>query len=331
MSHDIGPIVPPRLAIEDPSGLRRRLTALLQASPGPTVCIPGPDGTDAMLSGSAMTQLGLERARALACAWVRRGAVLPAPARGAARVVDLIATVLGEFTYWPVDDATPLLDGPTIADPTAPLVWRPAGATPAPFDGAGARTGDDAPVVVPYRLPRAVREALAPAGAHVRLLVGGAGAAHPPFAVNAQTVARLGSTLRRGLGLPRQSLRLCAAPATGAAAVLLDLLPGLAARQVLVLAPDEGWSPDALVRAIARYRPDSLTLTVAQAQALLATPITTDAVHALGRARMLIADERPVPMAVRRTVALCAGRLDIAYILAECGDAVLVRDWKPRR
>ncbi len=327
MSHDIGPIVPPRLAIEDPSGLRRRLTALLQASPGPTVCIPGPDGTDAMLSGSAMLQLGLERARALAAAGMRRGDVLAAPARGAARVVDLIATVLGEFTYWPVDDATPVLDGPTIADPTAPLVWRPAAAPAAPFDGAT----DEAPVVVPYRLPRAVLEALAPAGAHVRLLVGGAGAAHPPFAVNAQTVARLGSTLRRGLGLPRQSLRLCAAPATGAAAVLLDLLPGLAARQVLVLAPDAGWSPDALVRAIARYRPDSITLTAAQAQTLLATPITADAVHALGRARVLIADERPVPMAVRRTFALCAGRLDVAYVLAECGDAVLVRDWKPRR
>ncbi len=331
MSHDIGPIVPPRLAIEDPSGLRRRLTALLQSSPGPTVCIPGPDGTDAMLSGSAMLQLGIDRARALAAAGMRRGDILAAPPHGAARVIDLIATVLGEFTYWPVADAAPVLDGPTIADPTAPLVWRPAAAAPGPFDAQGDGPVDDAPVVVPYRLPRTVHAALEPAGPHVRLLVDGGWFGALPFAVNAQTVARLGSTLRRGLGLPRQSLRLCAAPPTSAAALLLDLLPGLAARQVLVLPPDDGWTADGLVRALARYRPDSVTLAVAQAQALLATPITADAVHALGDARILIADPRPVPMTVRRTFALCAGRLDIAYILPECGDAVLVRDWKPRR
>jgi hypothetical protein len=322
MSHDPGPSALNRLASEDPSGLRRRLTALLQASPGPTVCLPGPDGTDAMLSGSAMLQLGLERARALAAAGMRRGDVLASPPRGAARVIDLVAALLGEFTYWPVEDASPWLDGETVADPAAPLVWRPVVVRDA------ARATDEA-AVVPYRLPRAILDALAPAGPHVRLLVQVTPGA-TPFAVNAQTVARLGSTLRRGLGLPRQSLRLCATPAESGAALLLDLLPGLAARQVLVLAPDGGWSATGLVDALARYRPHSVTLTVAQARALLATPITTDAVRALAATRVLLADVSPVPQPVRRTFMLCTARLDVGYVLAECGDAILVRDGRPR-
>lgn len=322
MSHDIGPSAPNRLTSEDPSGLRRRLTALLQASPGPTACFPGPDGADAMLSGSAMLQLGLERARALSAAGMRRGDVLASPPHGTARIVDLVAALLGEFTYWPVADASPWLEGETIADPAAPLVWRPVAA------GDALGTSDDV-AAVPYRLPRTILDALAPAGPHVRLLVQATPGA-TPFAVNAQTLARLGSTLRRGLGLPRQSLRLCAAPAESAAALLLDLLPALAARQVLVLAPDGGWSATGLVDALARYRPHSVTLTVAQARTLLATPITTDAVRALSRTRLLLADVAPVPQPVRRTFTLCTARVDVGYVLAECGDAILVRDGRPR-
>lgn len=315
MSHDPGQSAPNRLASEDPSGLRRRLAALLQASPGPTVCLAGADGADAMLSGSAMLQLGLERARALAAAGMRRGDVLASAPHGIARVIDLVAALLGEFAWWPVADATPLLDGETVTDATGPLVWRPV-----------ASPGDDpdAPVALPHRLPRALRDALAPAGPHVRALVEAAPDG-VPFAVNAQTLARLGSTLRRGLGLPRQSVRLCAAPATGAVALLLDVLPALAARQVLVLPPDGGWTSEGLVAAIARYRPDSLTLTVAQARALLATPITPDAVRALAHVRLLVADVVPVPQVVRRTFALCTARLDVGYVLPECGDAILVR------
>ncbi|MCU0627802.1 MAG: hypothetical protein MUF21_15210 [Gemmatimonadaceae bacterium] len=113
-------------------------------------------------------------------------------------------------------------------------------------------------------------------------------------------------------------------------ALLLDLLPGLAARQVLVLPPEDGWTSDGLVRALARYRPDSISITVAQARTLLGTPITHDAVQALGRARVLLADTIPVPLTVRRTFLLCSARVDVGYVLPECGDAVLVRERRVR-
>ena len=145
-----------------------------------------------------------------------------------------------------------------------------------------------------------------------------------PFAINSQTIARVGTTLHRKLGIRRQSVRYCAAPAESAAGVLLDLLPGIAARQVMVVPNELMPSSVTIVRAISRYHPDTVTLTVAQADALVGTPMDSTAAQALRQTHLVIADTHPVPLALRQRLLELVRRLDIAYLLPEAGDVYLL-------
>ncbi|MDZ7630015.1 MAG: hypothetical protein U5K74_01340 [Gemmatimonadaceae bacterium] len=311
-----------RLSPADPSGLQRRLTAILQASPAPTACAARSreDGGDLMVAGTALLDLVRRRVSALQRAGMRRGDVLASDATGVSRVIDALAAIIGGLTYWPCSDHRRIAAGPLVTDSGAALVWRPN-----PLVGVGLSPGlpHEPPAALPMRLSVQLRDAMQPAGPHVRVLVD----SHPdtvPFAVNAQTIARLGSTLRRRLGIKRQSVRYCAAPAESAAGVLLDLLPGIAARQVMVMPGELTPTSTTIVRAIGRYHPDSLTLTLDQAQALLETPMDEVTLHALLQCSVLIADTRPVATHVRRTLRAIVARLDVAYILPEAGDCVVV-------
>jgi hypothetical protein len=176
---------------------------------------------------------------------------------------------------------------------------------------------------MPMRLSVQLRDVMTPAGAQVRVLADG-GLDLPPFAINTQTIGRLGSTIRRKLGLKRQSVRYCAAPAESAVGILLDLLPGIAARQVMVLPNELTPSSTTIVRAIGRYHPDSLTLTLSQARALVETPIDEPTLKALAQTQVLIADSNPVPTPLRTQLSAMVARLDVAYILPEAGDAYLI-------
>jgi hypothetical protein len=311
-----------RLAAHDPSGLQRRLTAILQASPAPTVCVARTreDGGDVMVAGSSLLELVRQRIAALQRAGMRRADVLASDATGVSRVVDSLAAILGGFVYWPCTDHRRLAEGPLVSDSGAPLIWRPN-----PLVSVGLSPGlpHEPPAAMPMRLSVQLRDIILPAGPQARALAEGTDSPLP-FAINAQTIGRLGSTLRRRLGIRRQSVRYCAAPMQSAAGLLLDILPGIAARQVMVLANEVQPSSTTIVRAIARYHPDSLTLTLGQAKALVETPIDANTLRALQQVALLIADTHPVPLALREHLRPMVSRLDIAYILPEAGDAFLV-------
>jgi hypothetical protein len=311
-----------RLSPKDPSGLQRRLIAILQSSPAPTICVAGvaAEGGDLMVAGPSLLDLVRYRVNALQRAGMRRGDALASDAVGASRVVDVLAAILGGFVYWPCIDHRRIAEGPLVVDSGAPLIWRPnplVGVTIAP------NLPHEPPAALPMRLSVQLRDAMLPAGPQIRLLLDGSGAT-PPFAVNAQTIARLGSTLRRKLGLTRQSVRYCAAPVQSSAGVLLDLLPGIAARQVMVIPDELTPSSTTIVRAIGRYHPDALTITLEQARALAETPIDEETQHAMRDLCLLIADTHPIPHALRSHFAPLVKRLDVAYILPEAGDAVLL-------
>lgn len=311
-----------RLSPNDPSGLERRLTAILQASPAPTVCVARSrsDGGDLLVAGTALLEHARHRVATLQRAGMRRGDVLASDAVGVGRVIDALATIIGGFTYWPCSDARRHIEVPLVSDSGAPLVWRPN-----PLVGVGPVPGmpHEPPAALPMRLSVQLQDAMSPAGLQVRALVG-SGTDRTPFAINAQTIGRLGSTLRQKLGIRRQSVRYCAAPTESAAGVLLDLLPGIAARQVMVVPNEPTPSSATIVRALSRYRPDFLTLTLAQAQALMETPMDDAVQQALRKVALLIADAHPVPMALRMRLTPLVKRLDIAYILTESGDAYLL-------
>ena len=311
-----------RLSPNDPSGLQRRLIGILQSSPAPTICVARGtnDGGDLMVAGPSLLDLIRFRVTALQRAGMRRGDALASDAVGASRVVDALAAILGGFVYWPCSDHRRIAEGPLVADSGSPLIWRPN-----PLVGVSLSQGlpHEPPAALPMRLSMQLRDAMVPAGPQIRLLVDGSATA-PPFAVNAQTIGRLGSTLRRRLGITRQSVRYCAAPAQSSAGVLLDLLPGIAARQVMVIPDELAPSSTTIVRAIARYHPDSLTLTLDQAVALVETPLDDATLHAMKQVQLLIADTRPIPLALRTHLRALVLRLDIAYLLPEAGDAVLV-------
>ena len=311
-----------RLTPNDPSGLQRRLTAILQTSPAPTVCVARTreDGGDLMVAGSSLLELVRLRVTALQRAGMRRGDVLASDATGVSRVIDALASILGGFVYWPCSDQRRLSDGPLVSDSSAPLIWRPN-----PLVGVGLSPGlpHEPPAAMPMRLSLQLRDVMAPAGPQVRMLADGCSEV-PPFAINAQTIGRLGSTLRRKLGIKRQSVRYCAAPAQSAVGILLDLLPGIAARQVVVLPGELTPSSTTIARAIARYHPDSLTLTLDQATALAETPMD-DATHAaLTHTHLLIADTKPIPVSLRARYREWVARLDVAYVLPEAGDAFVI-------
>lgn len=311
-----------RLSPNDPSGLQRRLTAILQASPAPTVCVARSreEGGDLMVAGASLLEQVRQRVGALQRAGMRRGDVLASNAVGVGRVVDALAAMLGGFIYWPCDDHRRIVSGPLVSDSGASLVWRPN-----PLVDAGNTTAmpHEPPAALPMRLSVQLRDLMRPAGPQIRLLVDGTGSV-APFAVNAQTIGRLGSTLRRRLGLKRQSVRYCAAPAQSAVGVLFDLLPGIVARQVMVVPSEPSPSSTTIMRAIGRYHPDGLTLTLEQAKALAETPIDAPTLRALRQCQVLIADTHPVPTALRVRFSEWVARLDIAYILPEAGDAFLV-------
>ncbi len=311
-----------RLSPNDPSGLQRRLTAILQASPAPTICVARSreDGGDLMVAGGSLLELVRHRVNALQRAGMRRGDAIASDAVGVSRVVDALAAIIGGLVYWPCSDHRRIAEGPLVTDSGAALVWRPN-----PLVGVGLSPGlpHEPPAALPMRLSVQLRDVMLPAGPQVRVLVDG-GSDNPPFAINAQTIGRLGSTLRRKLGIKRQSVRYCAAPAQSAAGVLLDLLPGIAARQVMVVPSELNPSSTTIVRAISRYHPDSLTLTLDQARALAETPIDGATLHALRQTQLLIADTRPIPLALRTHLKEWVGRLDIAYTLPESGDASLL-------
>ena len=311
-----------RLTPNDPSGLQRRLTAILQTSPAPTVCVARTreDGGDLMVAGSSLLELVRLRVTALQRAGMRRGDVLASDATGVSRVIDALASILGGFVYWPCSDQRRLSDGPLVSDSSAPLIWRPN-----PLVGVGLSPGlpHEPPAAMPMRLSLQLRDVMAPAGPQVRMLADGCSEV-PPFAINAQTIGRLGSTLRRKLGIKRQSVRYCAAPAQSAVGILLDLLPGIAARQVVVVPGELTPSSTTIARAIARYHPDSLTLTLDQATALAETPMD-DATHtALKHTYVLIADTKPIPVSLRERYGEWVARLDVAYVLPEAGDAFVI-------
>ncbi|HYW52189.1 MAG TPA: hypothetical protein VE861_16350 [Gemmatimonadaceae bacterium] len=311
-----------RLSPNDPSGLDRRLTAILQASPAPTVCVARSreDGGDLMVAGTSLLEHVRHRVAALQRAGMRRGDVLASDAAGVSRVVDALAAILGNFVYWPCTDARRITQGPLVSDSGAPLVWRPN-----PLVGIGPVPGmpHEPPAALPMRLSIALQDAMVPAGPQVRALADG-GAQQPPFAINAHTIARLGSTLRRRLGIRRQSVRYCAAPMESATGLLLDLLPGFAARQVIVVPNEPSPSSVTIARALTRYHPDSMTVTLAQARALVETPMDDAARTALRAVTLLIGDTHPVPTSLRARLTPMVKRLDIAYILAESGDAYLL-------
>lgn len=311
-----------RLSPNDPSGLRRRLTAILQSSPAPTLCVAGTrdEGGDVMVAGAALLDLARHRILALQKAGMRPGDLLASDAVGIARVVDALASVLGGFVYWPFSDHRRIADGALVMDSGAPLVWRPN-----PLVGMGFPAGipNEPPAALPMRLSVRLSDLMLPAGPQIRLLANTA-SEESQFAINAQTVARLGATVRRKLAIRRQSVRYCAAPAESAAGMLLDLLPGIAARQVMVVPCEPSPSSLTVIRAIARYRPDSLTLTLPQATAIIDTPIDDETRHVLKQCSVLIADTHPVPHLLRDRFRTSVAQLDVAYILPEAGDAVLL-------
>lgn len=311
-----------RLSPIDPSGLQRRLTSILQASPAPTICVARTrEGAgDIMVAGATLLDHVRLRVTALQRAGMRRGDVLASDSAGIGRVIDALASILGGYTYWPCSDHRKIAEGPLVSDSGSALVWRPN-----PLIGISLTPGlpHEPPAALPMRLSVRLRDVMAPAGPQVRLLVDGH-ADRMPFAINAQTVARLGATLRRRVGIRRQSVRYCAAPAESAAGVLLDLLPGIAARQVMVMPAELQPSSTTILRAITRYRPDTLTLTSAQAIALAGTPLDDEVKAALSRTSLLIADASPIPIALRSHLSSLVRRIDVAYILPEAGDAVLL-------
>jgi len=312
-----------RLTPNDPSGLQRRLTALLQSSPAPTICAArqGIDGGDVIVAGAPLLEHVRTRIAALQRSGMRRGDILASGESGIGRVVDALASILGEFTYWPCSDQRRVADGALVSDSRAPLIWRPN-----PLVGVSLSPGlpHEPPAALPMRLSIALDDLMRPCGPQVRVLCDADTTSVAPFAVNAQTIARLGSTMRRRLAIRRQSIRYCAAPAESAAGVLLDLLPGIAARQVIVIPNELHPSSTTIVRAIARYRPDSLTLTRAQSEALIGTPIDDDARTVLQQVSLLIADTGPIPTDLRAHLATLVSRVNVAYILPEAGDVVLM-------
>ena len=311
-----------RLTPNDPSGLQRRLTAILQASPAPTVCVARTreEGGDLMVAGGSLLELIRHRIAALQRAGMRRGDLLASDATGVSRVIDALASILGGFVYWPCGDQRHNADGPLLSDSSAPLIWRPN-----PLVGALLSPGmpHEPPAAMPMRLSVQLHDTMTPAGPQVRVLADG-GVSLPPFAINAQTIGRLGSTLRRRLGIKRQSVRYCAAPAHSAVGILLDLLPGIAARQVVVLPSEVAPTSTTITRAIARYHPDSLTLTLEQATALAETPMDAPTLSAFKHTQLLIADTHPIPIALRSRYSELVARLDVAYVLPEAGDAFVI-------
>lgn len=273
-----------------------------------------------MVAGASLLELVRLRVTALQRAGMRRGDVLASESVGVSRAIDALGAVAGGFVYWPCFDFRQIADGPMVADSASALVWRP---NPLIDIGVSAGQAHEPPAALPMRLSMKLRDVMLPAGPQIRLLVDGR-ADVPPFAVNAQTIARLGVTLRRRLGIRRQSVRYCAAPAHTAGGVLLDLLPGIASRQVMVLPGELSPSSTTIVRAIGRYHPDSLTLTLDQASAMAETPIDQSTLHALRQCAVLIADTRPIPTALRQRFSELVGALDVAYILPEAGDAFLM-------
>ncbi len=312
-----------RLTPNDPSGLQRRLTAILQSSPAPTICAARhlADGSDVIVAGAPLLEHVRSRGTALQRAGMRRGDVLASGESGIGRVVDALACILGEFVYWPCSDQRRVVDGPLVSDSRAPLIWRPN-----PLIGVSLSPvlPHEPPAALPMRLSSALESLMRPCGTQVRVLCDAHTQSVHPFAVNAQTIARLGGTMRRQLAIRRQSIRYCAAPAESAAGVLLDLLPGIAARQVIVVPSELQPSSTTIVRAIARYRPDSLTLTRDQVEALIGTPMDEEARIALRQVSLLIADTAPIPTVLRLQVGMLVRRVDVGYILPECGDVVLV-------
>jgi hypothetical protein len=122
-------------------------------------------------------------------------------------------------------------------------------------------------------------------------------------------------------------VRFCAAPGASATGLLLDLLPGLVGRQVVVIPADGAPAPHSIARAIARYRPDNITLTARQAAMLVVSPLDEDASRALAGARVVVADVNPVPMALRTALAARCQRLDVVYVMPEVSDVhVVVRE-----
>lgn len=274
-----------------------------------------------IVAGAPLLEHVRTRITALQRAGMRRGDILASGEPGIGRVVDALACILGEFIYWPCSDQRRVADGPLVSDSRAPLIWRPN-----PLVGVSLTPGlpHEPPAALPMRLSLALVEVMQPCGPHVRVLCDAHASSVTPFAVNAQTIARLGSTIRRRLGIRRQSIRYCAAPAETAAGVLLDLLPGIAARQVIVMPSELHPSSTTIVRAIARYRPDSLTLTRAQAEALLGTPIDDDARSALRQVSLLLADVGPIPTDLRQHLGALVSRIHVAYALPEAGDVVII-------
>jgi len=273
-----------------------------------------------MVAGQSLLEHVRHRVGSLQRAGLRRGDVLASDALGVGRVIDALAAVIGGFVYWPCSDHRRIVDGPLVSDSGSPLVWRPN-----PLVGIGALPAmpHEPPAALPMRLSVKLRDIMEPAGGHVRVLAG-AGTDRTPFAINAQTIGRLGSALRRRLNIRRQSVRYCAAPAESAAGTLLDLLPGIVARQVMVVPTELHPSSTTIVRAIGRYHPDSLTLTLEQATGLVETPMDETTLSALRNADLLIADANPVPHKLREQLRPMVRRLDIAYLLPEAGDAFLV-------
>ena len=155
-----------RLTPNDPSGLQRRLTAILQASPAPTVCAARTreDGGDLMVAGGALLEQVRHRTTALQRAGMRRGDVLASDAIGVSRVIDALASILAGFVYWPCGDQRRLADGPLVSDSGAPLIWRPN-----PLVGVGLSPGlaHEPPAAMPMRLSIQVRDLMAPAGPQV--------------------------------------------------------------------------------------------------------------------------------------------------------------------
>jgi hypothetical protein len=273
-----------------------------------------------MVAGAALLRQASGRAMALRRAGMCRGDVLVSDAVGVERVEDALACMLGGFAYWPTCDHQLLADGPLVTDSGSALLWlrnvpdRPATAS---------SESHEPPAVLPMRLTVALQDAMQPSGRQVRLLASAAGATMP-FAVNAQTIARLGSTLRSRLGMLQQSVRYCAAPAASAAGALLDLLPGIAARQVMVVPSEANPDTATIARAISRYHPESLTLTRDQAEAFARACVDTDVCAGLRDTALLIADTCPVPLDLRLHFEPLVARLDVAYILPEAGDVYIV-------
>ena len=265
-----------------------------------------------MVAGASLLDHVRFRVAALQRSGMRRDDVLASNAVGIGRVVDALATVMGGFVYWPYSDHRRISEGP--------LVWRPN-----PLVGVNLAPGmpHEPPAALPMRLSVRLLETMANAGPQVRALAD-AHADTPPFAINSQTIGRLGATLRRRLGIKRQSLRFCAAPSESAAGILLDILPAIAARQVMVVPNEPDPSSTTIVRAIGRYHPDSMTLTLAQATALVDTPADEHTKTAMRQLHLLIADTCPIPLPLRERLTTMVGRLDIAYILTESGDAYLL-------